>query len=105
MTARVVVSNAAQADARDVLDYLRAEAGDRIAVRYAHDFDAAVDRIAELPHSGSPRRQYGTDVRAVLVDPYLIFYETDFDGRHVRILRILHGSRDITVKLILRGRE
>src|SRR5688572_13986108 len=104
MTARLVVSNAAQADARDILEYLRGEAGGPTATRYALDFDAAVDRIAALPHSGSPRRQYGPDVRVVIVDPYLIFYEADSSGGDVRVLRILHGSRNITVKLILKGR-
>jgi plasmid stabilization system protein ParE len=105
MTARLVVSYAARADVRDVLEYLRTEAGDRIALRYALAFGAAVDRIAELPHSGSPRRQYGPDVRVVIIDPYLIYYEAEPSGRGVHVLRILHGSRNITQELILKGRE
>ena len=105
MTARLIVSNAARADARDVLDYLRASASDRIALQYALAFDAAIDRIVEMPHSGSPRRQYGPDVRVVILDRYLIFYEADAGGRDVRVLRILHGSRNITEEFILKGRE
>jgi plasmid stabilization system protein ParE len=104
MTARLLVSNAARADVRDILDYLRAEASERTALQYALAFDAAIDRIAELPHSGSPRRQYGPDVRVVIVDRYLMFYETNPAGAEVRLLRILRGARDIDDDLIRKGR-
>jgi plasmid stabilization system protein ParE len=105
MTARLIVSNAARADAHDILDYLRTEASERTALQYALAFDAAIDRIAELPHSGSPRRQYGANVRVIIIDRYLIYYETDSGGQTARVLRILHGSRNITQELILKGRE
>ena len=105
MTARLIVSNAARADARNILDYLRAEGSERTALRYALSFNATIDRIAELPHSGSPRRQYGPNVRVVIIDPYLMFYETDPAGQEVRLLRILHGVRNISEELIRRGRE
>ena len=104
MTAKLIVSNAARSDTRDILDYLRAEASERIALHYALAFNAAIDRIAELPHSGSPRRQYGAHVRVIVIDRYLVFYETDADGREVRLLRILHGARDIDEDLISKGR-
>jgi plasmid stabilization system protein ParE len=45
------------------------------------------------------------DVRDVLIDRYLIYYEADSGGQSVRVLRILHGSRNITQELILKGRE
>jgi plasmid stabilization system protein ParE len=100
MTAKLIVSNAARMDARDILNYLQEHAGDGIALRYAVDFDAAIDRIADLPHTGSPRKQYGSDVRVVIVDPYLIFYSSPPSGDEVRVLRILHGSRDITRSML-----
>jgi plasmid stabilization system protein ParE len=105
MTTRLVVSDAARADVRDVLEYLRAEASDRTALQYALAFDAAIDRIADLPLSGSLRRHFGPDVRVVIIDRYLIYYEADSSGESVRVLRILHGSRNITQELILKGRE
>lgn len=67
-------------------------------------FDAAIDRISQLPHSGSPRRQYGPDVRVVIIDRYLMFYETNPVDAEVRLLRILHGARDIDDDLIRKGR-
>jgi plasmid stabilization system protein ParE len=96
MTAKLVVSDAARADARDILDYLEEHAGEQIALRYAVDLDAAVDRIANFPRIGSPRRQLGDDVRVVIVDPFLLFYTVTLSGDDVVVLRVLHGSRDIT---------
>jgi plasmid stabilization system protein ParE len=95
MSARLVVSDAARADAQDIFNYLEEHASNPIALRYAIDFDAAIDRIVDRPLAGSPRRQYGPDVRAVIIDPYLIFYATPPAGDEVMVLRILHGSRDI----------
>jgi plasmid stabilization system protein ParE len=100
MSAKLVVSNAARLDARNILDYLQEHAGDAIALRYAVDFDAAIDRVADLPHTGSPRQQYGPDIRIVIVDPYLIFYSSTPSGDEVRVLRILHGSRNITRSML-----
>jgi toxin ParE1/3/4 len=103
MTAKLVVSDAARADVREILDYLQREAGDRIALRYSIEFDAAIDRIADLPHMGSPRTSFGPDMRIMIISPYLLFYEATPDGQLATVLRVLHGSRNITEKLI-RGR-
>ena len=70
MTARLIVSEAARADVREILDYLQREAGTRIALRYALEFDATIDRIADLPHTGSPRRSFGPDMRVMIISPY-----------------------------------
>jgi plasmid stabilization system protein ParE len=40
----------------------------------------------------------GRGIRLAVIDPYLMFYR--LDGRHVTILRILHGKRRITPKLL-----
>jgi plasmid stabilization system protein ParE len=100
MTARLIVSDAARADVREILDYLQREAGKRIALRYSMEFDAAIDRIADLPHTGSPRTSFGPNMRVIIITPYLIFYEATPDGELATVLRVLHGSRNITETLI-----
>jgi plasmid stabilization system protein ParE len=73
--ARLIVSIGARTDIRRIIDYLEEHAGWSVALRYAVEFDAAIDRIAELPGVGSPRSQFGQETRIVIVNPYLIFYE------------------------------
>jgi plasmid stabilization system protein ParE len=73
MTAKLIVSNAARRDSRAILGYLQEQAGAKVALQYAVRFDAAIDRIAEFPLIGSPRPQYGPNVRLAIANPYLIF--------------------------------
>ena len=97
--ARLIVSVAASDDVRDIVNYLENHAGPRTALRYALDFDAVLDRIAEMPGAGSLREYLGAGVRMVMVAPYLVFYETASSG-DVHVLRVLHWRRDITTNLI-----
>jgi plasmid stabilization system protein ParE len=86
---RLVISVAARDDVRDIVQYLEDHAGPRTALRYAVDFDAALNRIAEMPGTGSPRQYLGVGVRMVMVAPYLMFYEIVSSG-DVHVLRVLH---------------
>jgi plasmid stabilization system protein ParE len=97
--AQLNVSAAARSDIRAIIDYLEQHAGRRIALRFALEFDAMFDRIAEMPGIGSPRAMLGDGVRMAMVAPYLIFYETGSAG-DVRVLRVLHWHRNITRDLI-----
>jgi toxin ParE1/3/4 len=98
MKARLIVSDAARRDSRAILEYLEEQAGVKIALQFALQFDSTVDRLAEFPLSGSPRRQYGPNVRLMVANPYLIFYEVA--AEQVIVLRVLHGHRNITRKML-----
>ena len=98
--ARVIVSTVARSDLHRVVDYLEEHAGRTIALRYALRFDAAFDRIAACPDSGSPRPALGVGTRMVIVDPYLIFYEHVEDRGIVSVLRIVHSHRNVTRDMI-----
>jgi plasmid stabilization system protein ParE len=102
MTVRLIVANAARRDLREILGYLQQQAGAKVALRYALEFDAGIDRIAEFPLSGSPRPQYGSDIRLAIVNPYLIFYDVVAATGEIVVLRILHGHRNIT-RMMLRN--
>jgi toxin ParE1/3/4 len=100
--ARVVVSTVAQADTAIILRDLAAKVGHGIAADYAASFEALYDRLAAHPGSGAPRPAFGRHVRIGLVLPYVVAYRHVPDSDLVGIIRVVHGRRHITRKL-LRG--
>jgi plasmid stabilization system protein ParE len=98
--ARVVVTERAKQDVRDILTDLDRRAGLTVASRYAADFKNVYVRLAEFPLSGSPRLELGYKARVKFVHPYIVVYDCDADT--ATVLRVLHGRRDITIELISR---
>ena len=99
MTFAVEIAPLAQADLDDIEDWLLDAAGPRVA---AQVIQRVYDRIAGLQEdarTGTPRPEYGIDVRFVTSRPYLIYFDL-FEDR-VTVLRILHGAKDRDT--ILRG--
>jgi plasmid stabilization system protein ParE len=96
--AHVVVSARAHSDISQILRHLAANAGVRIAQRYAAAFDAVYDRLADFPGSAPPRPALGPRARVALVPPFMVVYD-HHDGT-VTVLRILHGKRNITRDLL-----
>src|SRR5271163_612432 len=97
---RVVVSPVAQTDTAIIIRDLAAKAGHGVAVSYAASFEALYDRLAAYPGSGAPRPNSGRYVRIGLVLPYVIAYRYVPDSDLVGVIRVLHGSRHITRKLL-----
>jgi toxin ParE1/3/4 len=101
MTTRVVLP-AADADLGSILDYLETEAGPRVALKYTRLFEQALDRIEQHPGIGAPRPALGALARIVVVSPYVMIYDHDRDVDSVTVVRVLHGRRDITKRLLSR---
>jgi toxin ParE1/3/4 len=100
--ARVIVTPSADADTAEILAFLAAKAGYGVAAKYNASFEQLYDNLADFPDSGAPRPKVGGKIRIGIVSPYVVIYRhTDADST-VRVLRIVHGSRKITGKL-LRG--
>jgi toxin ParE1/3/4 len=100
--ARVVITPSADADTAEIIAYLDAKAGYGVAARYNAAFEQFYDLLAGFPDSGAPRPKIGAKIRIGVVSPYIVIYRhTEADGL-VRVLRIVHGSRKITGRL-LRG--
>jgi plasmid stabilization system protein ParE len=97
---QLTVSDAARADVRQIINYLEDVAARSVALRFARDFDLAFDRIADIPGIGSPRPEFGPNVRLSIVDPYLIFYDFIPSSDTVLVLRVLHGHRNITAAML-----
>ena len=96
---RLVVSPETQADLDEILRWLTREAGRPVALRYAEKFRAAFRHLTEFPETGARRPKLARDMRIWLVTPYVIFYRFAAEDQTVRVVRILHGRRDMTERL------
>lgn len=97
---RLVVSVNAEADIAAILDYLEIQGGASIAAVYGDRFADTIERLVNFPKFGVPRLALGSEARIVLVYPYILIYDFAQDSEVITILRVLHGKRDITKKLM-----
>lgn len=87
----------------DILDIVRRirRRNPGAAARFVASFKATVDQLARMPGLGRLRHDLGPpDTRSWRVrgfGKYLIFYEVLPD--HLRLLRVLHGTRDLQAEL------
>jgi plasmid stabilization system protein ParE len=59
-------------------------------------------RLLRWPESGAPRPRLGEAVRIAIVSPYVMIYEYNRDDDTLVLLRMLHGRRNITDRLLRR---
>ncbi len=98
--ARIVITSSADADAEAIIRDLGEKAGKAVAQRYVSELDQLFANLAQFPESGPPRPALGKDVRIGVVFPYVILHEYDRVGDVVHVLRIVHGRRNITRRLL-----
>jgi toxin ParE1/3/4 len=60
-------------------------------------FDA-LRLVRTHPEAGVPRPRLGRSVRCVIVQPYQAFYE--MEGEEILVLRVLHGARKTTRRMM-----
>jgi len=63
------------------------------AERLMERIEAAEDRLGEFPQIGQARPEIRPDLRRWPVGAYLVFYRVDDED--VRIVRVVHGARDL----------
>jgi toxin ParE1/3/4 len=97
--ARVVIASSADADFAEILTDLATKAGWRTAAKYTELFEGLYDRLADHPRGGAPRPALGERIRIGIVSPYVVIYRDEDDGT-VTVLRIVHGRRRITGKML-----
>ena len=87
-------------DVQDIVRYLRRRSP-AAANRFVTEFRATVDFLAAMPGVGRARPEFGiAGLRSWRVEGFrkhLLFYEEGPD--RIRILRVLHGSRDLQAEL------
>lgn len=89
---RVIQSPRAKRDVRGILKYL-AERYESAAAQFATDLADRMRLIAGQPRMGRARDDPGVGFRTVVVGRYVVVYS--FTDDDLRILRIIHGSRDV----------
>jgi toxin ParE1/3/4 len=91
---RLVVSDTARGDIREVIIYLAEQAGSEVAERFLERIDAELITLAELGHSGVSREWVSPGLRMHVLGDYCIYFRvTDHE---TRIIRFLNGSRDVS---------
>jgi antitoxin ParD1/3/4/toxin ParE1/3/4 len=90
-----VFSPVAESELADILDYIADQTGSRrVAESVLTDFVRAFEQLAATPGIGFRRPQLtGRDVRWWPVHSYLVVY--DPQAIPLRVLRVLHGARDL----------
>ena len=63
-------------------------------------FREKIGRILEHPGTGSPRPKLGNSTRIAIVYPYLMIFDHVRGSGELTLLRVLHGRRKITKRLI-----
>jgi toxin ParE1/3/4 len=90
--ARVVHTDLARADLREILRYLRGHSRPA-AERLAQSMKERARRLAKFPRLGRERPEFGSGIRSTVVGDYVLVYHTT--DTVVTVVRIFHGSRDI----------
>jgi len=103
VTYRIIYANAANSDLHEIARYFRTTAGDVAAEAVINEILETAETLAVRPTRLRLRNELSSGLRGLSAGNYMIFYH--IDGDVVRIVRILHGSRDITTKLFPRGQR
>ena len=99
--AKLIVSLQAQADEAYIIRDLARKAGRPVAEKYTASIDELLVRLIAFPESGAPRPSIGKRVRIGVIWPYVVLSEYTPATDTVTILRIVHGRRKITGKMLL----
>jgi toxin ParE1/3/4 len=86
----------AEADLDAITDYY-AEHNPDAGLRLLDEITTRCRQLANQPRQGRARDDLGAGIRSVVVKRYIIFFRASTDG--IDVLRVLHGSRDITPEL------
>ena len=96
----VVVSPQARGDLLDIIRYLADIASPATAEAWDRKLWQAIDELSEFPGSGAPRPRLGSNARIRIVGPYVAIYEHVRGSGVLVVLRVVHGGRKITRKLL-----
>jgi len=83
----------ADKDLEDIFDYTHDEFGSAQAVKYVSSFEDLFKMICRNPLVGRNRNEIREELRSISKESHVVFYRL-LDHR-IRVVRILHGSRDL----------
>ncbi len=82
-------------DLEDIFDYTATEFGLAQAIAYVNEFEGTFENLAANPELGRKRNEIRKNLRSLAKNSHVIFYR--IVKKRVRILRVLHTSRDLIV--------
>jgi Plasmid stabilization system protein len=88
------LSAEADRDLEEIFDYTAHEFGMEQSVKYVSAFDDIFEQLLQDPQIGRERKEIRNSLRSIIKDKHVVFYRVLKD--RVRIVRILHGSRDLS---------
>ena len=88
------LSQEADRDLDEIFDYTEAEYGFDQAVVYITQFDILFEKLLENPQLGKKRDEIKPGLRSFSKAEHIVFYRILKD-RRLRIVRVLHSSRDL----------
>ena len=98
---RVVLSEAARTDRREITAYTVERFGIQQARRLRVRFQATLNSLAESPLIGRTNEELDPPGRSfryfVVMKSFIIVYEPTDDG--IRVARLLHGARNLAAEL------
>ena len=87
------LSAEADNDLEDIFDYGLQMFGLDKAVEYVSSFDELFELLAQNPELGRTRNEIKEGLRSIIKESHVVFYR--LTDNQLRIVRILHGSRDV----------
>lgn len=88
-----ILSIAAESDLGEIFDYTLQEFGNGQAVAYLSALEDTLLELVANPKLGRERSEIRAGLRSITPNSHIIFYRICTD--HIRIVRVLHGSRDL----------
>lgn len=88
-----ILSEIADEDLEDIFDYTMNEFGFEQAEKYLTEIEDVFQSLLTNPELGKARNEIKTDLYSFPKDHHLTFYR--ILDNHIRIVRVIHGSRDI----------
>jgi toxin ParE1/3/4 len=87
------LSQQADKDLQEIYDYTAAKFGADQAIKYLVGLEDLFHLLCTHPHTGRMRNEIRKGVRSNSYVSHVVFYRVV--EKHIRIVRILHASRDI----------
>ena len=89
-----ILSEIADKDLEDIFDYTFDEFGFEQAEKYLLEIEEIFQNLIANPQIGKKRDEIKQGLYSFPKDNHIIFYR--ILDNHIRIVRVLHGSRDIS---------
>lgn len=87
------LSEAADKDLEEIFDFTNDKFGTEQAIKYLSAFEEVFNNLVLQPETGRERNELKKGLRSISQERHIIFYRVLKD--HIRIVRVLHSSRDL----------